>query len=329
MRSLTFLTVTALAVFSALNWRAQVRSQHQLEAMTAALAARPTAPPAATGFPMPPGAPYVYVPVPRGLVLGMGARGTGPAAPSSDSPVAQVVPAAAHQPVATSEDALAVKVTPYVIEAPDQLMIEVVVRDPKTGTTDRLPKQPISGAFLVRPDGTVGLGMWGSVPVAGLTRERAAQKIREHVANAHTPELNPEKLLALVNVLAANSKRYYVISSTGPNGEEQVVSFPVTGSETVMDVVGNIGGLSGMAKKSLRVVRKQVDGKPALVLPVDLAAFSRGEGMTNYQILPGDRLYVTDIGGPVSLEFADPAVPGSNDKKHLFNFSVGVFGGKE
>ena len=32
--------------------------------------------------------------------------------------------------------------------------------------------QPISGAFQVRPDGTVGLGFWGSVTVSGLTLEQ-------------------------------------------------------------------------------------------------------------------------------------------------------------
>src|SRR5262245_11614898 len=47
---------------------------------------------------------------------------------------------------------------PYVIEAPDQLSIEAVLKDPKTGAPDRLPTQPISGSFVVRPDGTVGLG---------------------------------------------------------------------------------------------------------------------------------------------------------------------------
>src|SRR5947208_2293479 len=66
---------------------------------------------------------------------------------------------------------------PYVIEAPDQLLIEVIQRsqvpdlddkgNEKKGpdgkvimkpVTDRLPVQPISGPFHVRLDGTVGLG---------------------------------------------------------------------------------------------------------------------------------------------------------------------------
>ena len=124
---------------------------------------------------------------------------------------------------------------PYVIEAPDQLLIEVVQRskvpdlDEKTGkqlegpdgkklfkqVTDRLPVQPISGPFQVRPDGTVGLGFWGDVPVAGLTMESARETILRHVVQK--PALrefgtSPESLFVIIHLLAYNSKRYQVFS---------------------------------------------------------------------------------------------------------------------
>ena len=44
-----------------------------------------------------------------------------------------------------------------------------------------LPLQDISGPFQLRPDGTVSLGIWGSVPLAGLTLEQASEAIRNHL----------------------------------------------------------------------------------------------------------------------------------------------------
>ncbi|AWM37963.1 ECF RNA polymerase sigma factor SigE [Gemmata obscuriglobus] len=54
--------------------------------------------------------------------------------------------------------------SPYVIEAPDTLLIEVVVQRKGVDgpVAERLTLQPISGQFQVRPDGTVGLGFWGA-----------------------------------------------------------------------------------------------------------------------------------------------------------------------
>lgn len=196
---------------------------------------------------------------------------------------------------------------PYVIEAPDQLLIEVVQRSTVTEkikdvevqkkVTDRLPVQPISGPFQVRLDGTVGLGFWGNVPVAGLTMEQAAQAIRQHVVS--NPVLadfatKPESIVVIIDVLAYNSKRYYIHFDGGGFGE-QVVSFPITGSETVLDAIANVGGLPDIgSKRNIWVARRTPHpGQPWQILPVDWIGISQhGITFTNYQILPGDRLYV-------------------------------------
>lgn len=194
---------------------------------------------------------------------------------------------------------------PYVIEAPDQLLIEVVqrslVKDPDTGlqrpATERLPVQPISGPFQVRPDGTVGLGFWGNVHVAGLTMDQAADAIRKHVvANAVLTDFRtkPESIVVILDVLAYNSKRYYILFDGGGYGE-QVISFPVTGSETVLDAIANIGGLSDIAsKRNIWVARRTPHpGQPWQILPVDWIGITQhGITFTNYQVLPGDRIYV-------------------------------------
>jgi protein involved in polysaccharide export with SLBB domain len=61
---------------------------------------------------------------------------------------------------------------PLVIEPPDLLLVEVL---------EALPGRPISGERLVRPDGTVNLGFYGDVHVAGLTVEQAKVKIIKHL----------------------------------------------------------------------------------------------------------------------------------------------------
>ncbi len=207
-----------------------------------------------------------------------------------------------------------VKITlpPYVIEAPDQLLIEVVQRSkiPKTNekgeevvpkvmidSTDRLPVQPVSGPFQVRLDGSVGLGFWGSVPVSGLTLDQAAEAIRAHLLqNDQLSKFStrPESLVVIVDVLAYNSKRYYVITDGGGFGE-QVFPFPVTGSETVLDAMANINGLPDVAsKRNIWVARRTPHpGQPWQILPVDWVGITQhGITHTNYQVMPGDRIYV-------------------------------------
>ncbi len=194
---------------------------------------------------------------------------------------------------------------PYVIEAPDQLLIEVIQRstvpDPvtkiPTPQTQRLPVQPISGSFQVRPDGTVALGFWGGVPVSGLTLDQAAEAIRKHViTNPVLRDLGtkPESIVVILDVLAYNSKRYYVIFDGGGFGE-QVISFPITGSETVLDAISNVGGISDVgSKRNMWVARRTPHpGQPWQILPIDWIGLTQhGQTCTNYQILPGDRIYV-------------------------------------
>ena len=183
---------------------------------------------------------------------------------------------------------------PYVIEAPDQLRIEVAVKNPRTGESDRLSARPVSGSFLVRPDGTVGLGQWGSVVAAGLTLEQAAQAVRAHVANTHPQGVGAEDLTVKVDVLAPNSKRYYVITD-GEGSGEQVFPFPATGGETVLDAVAHVPGLPEAAmKRSVWVARRGAHaGLPLQRLPVEWRAITEhGITATNYQLQAGDRVYV-------------------------------------
>jgi polysaccharide export outer membrane protein len=179
---------------------------------------------------------------------------------------------------------------PYIIEAPDILLVETVVAPEK--------KQPVRGQHLVRPDGTINLGVYGSVRVAGLTLEQA----KEAIANAIRPSLLPDVAKEFkasdvnVDVLAYNSKVYYIITDGGGYGE-QVYRAPFTGNETVLDALALINGLPAVAsKRHIWVARRVPDGGhggSGNILPVDWCSITQGgSAATNYQLLPGDRIYV-------------------------------------
>lgn len=195
-----------------------------------------------------------------------------------------------------------VTLPPYVIEAPDILQIEAVVlklnNDGQPISTERptpLWPQAVTGQFLVRPDGTVGLGVYGSVQVSGLTLDKAKESIQGFLA--YVTGLKPAAIAVAVDVVQFNSKTYYVVTD-GAGFGEGVFRFPITGSETVLDAISQIQGLPQVAsKRHVWVARRGPgggpDGCPDQVLPVNWIAMTRyGDTKTNYQVLPGDRIYV-------------------------------------
>jgi polysaccharide export outer membrane protein len=204
------------------------------------------------------------------------------AMPPSGGPL---VPIAVHEPFSDLPRELDKRALPtYVIEPPDILLIEAV---PRGGPLK--DDQRILGQHLVRPDGTVGLGIYGSAFVGGMTieqaREAVAAQIRVRVTNFKIADLN-------VDVLAYNSKFYYVVTDGGGYGE-QVYPFPITGSETVLDALGRINGLPPVADKTKVWVARRGPGSAGQVLPVDWCGIvQRGGTETNYQLMPGDRIYV-------------------------------------
>ena len=153
---------------------------------------------------------------------------------------------------------------------------------------DPTAKQVVAGPHLVRPDGTVGLGIYGGVFVAGKSLREAKACIEQHLSqHMHQPEVS-------VDVLNYRSKVYYVIADGGGAGE-QVHRLPCTGNETVLDAISQIRGLPTVANKGRIWVARPTDKSCGLdqVLHVDWDAIAQGgQTCTNYQLLPGDRLYV-------------------------------------
>jgi protein involved in polysaccharide export with SLBB domain len=148
--------------------------------------------------------------------------------------------------------------------------------------------QQIRGEHLVRPDGTIGLGVYGQVYVAGMTLDAAKAAVEAQLAKfLYKPEVS-------LDVAAYNSKLYYIISDGAGSGET-VTPLPCTGNETVLDAVSKVGGLSPVSSKKRIWVSRPTPADCGFdqILPVDWVNLTqRGETVSNYQILPGDRVYV-------------------------------------
>src|SRR5262249_11952548 len=194
---------------------------------------------------------------------------------------------------------------PYAIGSPDILLISVYTlpRD-KGGPATVIGPQPIDGQHLDRPDGTVNLGIWGSVSVAGLTTDQAREAGRRHVFEVmrthpdadlkFTQPDYPSKLSVAVDVVEDNRKPYCVISD-GAGFGEQIFRFPIQGYETVLDALSNVNGLPAVGSKHHVWVARRTPhaNQPEQILPVDYVGLTQhGITQTNYQILPGDRVYV-------------------------------------
>jgi len=206
------------------------------------------------------------------------------APPTNVSPPRQILPTGppVGPPDHVPQELSKVSLPPYIIEPPDILLIE---------STQSLRDQPIRGQHLVRPDGTIGLGIYGSVYVAGMTLEQAQAAVVAQVSQ-RVQKLDARDLY--VDVLAYNSKVYYVITDGGGYGE-QVFRFPITGNETVLDAISQIAGLPAVASKKRIWLARPIPGdcQNHQVFPIDWIGITQGAvTATNYQILPGDRVYV-------------------------------------
>ena len=148
--------------------------------------------------------------------------------------------------------------------------------------------QQISGEHLVAMDGTINLGVYGSVYVTGLTIPEATEAIRDHLRQF------VEDTLISVDVLVFNSMVYYIVTEGAGLGDN-IVRFPITGNETVLDAVVQVQGLSRVSSKNIWIARPSPETGCFQILPVKWEDVVRGgKAGTNYQILPGDRVFIEE-----------------------------------
>jgi len=149
-------------------------------------------------------------------------------------------------------------------------------------------KQQIIGEHMVGPDGTLTLGSYGSVSVVGNTIAEAKLAIEKHLSKyLDSPEIS-------VDVAGYNSKVYYIVTQGAGMGDT-ITRYPVTGNETILDAISQVNGLDQVSSKRIWIARPTGEPGNVHMLPVHWDAITaQASTATNYQILPGDRVFVAE-----------------------------------
>jgi polysaccharide biosynthesis/export protein len=146
---------------------------------------------------------------------------------------------------------------------------------------------PITGEYMVGPDGTVNLRQYGSLAVAGKTVSEIRRDLNKQLSQYFD---SPD---AAVEVRQVNSKVFYVITEGGGMGDN-VRRVPVTGNDTVLDAISAVNGISQVSSTRIWVARPAPGGFGCeQIMPVNYAAITQGGSTaTNYQLMPGDRVFI-------------------------------------
>jgi polysaccharide export outer membrane protein len=151
--------------------------------------------------------------------------------------------------------------------------------------------EQFTGPYQVFNDGTINLHKCGMVYVSGKTVTEARAAVQARLAQYFdAPDVG-------VDVMQYNSKSYYVITETRV-GNGTLWRFPITGNETVLDAIAQMERTAPMSSKTIWISRRAPTsvGREQ-ILPVDWDAIAHSAITdTNYQIMPGDRVYVVDDG---------------------------------
>jgi protein involved in polysaccharide export with SLBB domain len=163
----------------------------------------------------------------------------------------------------------------YAVEPGDVLLVYPVELDSPV----RLP-----GDQPILPDGTINLGKYGRVVVAGHTIEEIEDMVRG-VVEAQTKDAG----FIAVRLVSRQSKVYYVIGEVNAPG-----AYQLSGRETVLDGIVTAGGLTDRAsRKNIVLSRPTAPDGCRVVLPVCIREIVQlGDTTTNYQLAAGDRIFV-------------------------------------
>jgi protein involved in polysaccharide export with SLBB domain len=168
---------------------------------------------------------------------------------------------------------------PYIVEPGDVLLVQPTNLDSPV----RLP-----GDQTVLPDGTIQLGRYGQILVAGKAIPQIEADVRVQV-EAQTKDAGPITARLVTRV----SKVYYVLGEVNAPG-----AFPLQGRETVLDAIIAAGGLNDRgSRKFITLSRPTHADSCRVVLPICYNNIVQlGDSSTNYQIAAGDRIFVPTRG---------------------------------
>ncbi|MCA9131736.1 MAG: polysaccharide export protein [Planctomycetales bacterium] len=171
---------------------------------------------------------------------------------------------------------LAKQVLPdYFVEPGDRLLIEPVELDSDFRTI---------GDQKVQVDGSIDLGEFGRLRVAGLTVEAIEAAIERQLA-----EESGQRETINVQLVETNAAEVYVLGEVGSPG-----AYALDGNETVLDAIVMAGGLTSKASPcDMILVRPTAPAACRVVLRVCYRQITQlGDVTTNYQVQPGDRIVV-------------------------------------
>jgi protein involved in polysaccharide export with SLBB domain len=169
---------------------------------------------------------------------------------------------------------------PYTVEPGDVLLVQAADLDSPV----RLP-----GDQPVMPDGTINLGRYGRIFVAGKTVDDVEMAVRTFVEaqakNGKDKDVGP----ITVRVVTRVSKVYYVLGEVNAPG-----ALVLNGRETVLDGILAAGGLTDRAsRRNIILSRATKPDGCRVVLPICYREIVQlGDTSTNYQLLSGDRIFV-------------------------------------
>jgi protein involved in polysaccharide export with SLBB domain len=168
--------------------------------------------------------------------------------------------------------------TAYYVEPGDTLLVQPANLD----SPIRLPTDQVVG-----PDGQIELGQYGRLQVVGKTPEEIERDVQK-VIRAETKEAGP----ITVSLVGRQSKVYYVLGEVNSPG-----AYPLSGRETVLDAIIAAGGVTDAADLSgVTYTQPSPPGECRIVLPVCYREIVQlGDTSTNYQVAPGDRIYVPSM----------------------------------
>jgi len=142
-------------------------------------------------------------------------------------------------------------------------------------------KEPtLSGTVKVRPDGYVTLPLINEVQVIGQTtgqlRKALEDKYKEYTTDP----------FVTIRVEGIASSEVFLVGQVGKPG-----AFPLSGNETLLQLLTRSGGLGVFADRSnIRVVRR--DGSKVTEYVVDYDAIIKGDLKQDVLLRPGDRIIV-------------------------------------
>lgn len=166
----------------------------------------------------------------------------------------------------------------YYVEPGDVLLVQPAdLESPVRLPTD----QP------VLPDGNIELGRYGRLQVAGKTPEQIEREVQQLIAS-QTANAGP----ITVRLVGRQSKVFYVFGEVNSPG-----AYPLNGRETVLDAIVAAGGLTNSADQGkITYTQPTPPGSCRVVLPVCYREIVQiGDTSTNYQLAPGDRIFVPSM----------------------------------